>query len=166
MSIAELGSLGELIGSLAVVVTLLFLTFQMRQNTSALESNSESDAALEWAALHARIGADPTLVELFEKAVTREHELTPEEVGRLRWLIGEFVFICEAQYRRRLRGLLTEETWQRQLDNLIGMIDAFDCIKEFWERYPVAPSFQRYIKNEMASDRPDTLVLVSAGSRG
>ena len=166
MSIAELGALGELIGSVAVVVTLLFLTIQMRQNTSALESNSESDAALEYAVWHQRMAADPTLVELFERAVTREHELTADEVARLRWLIGEFVFMCEAQYRRRLRGLLTEESWQRQLDNLIGMIDGFESIKEFWERYPVAPSFQQYIKNEMASDRPDILVLVSAGSRG
>ena len=113
MSIADLGSIGELLGSFAVLVTLIFLTFQMRQNTSALESNSESDAALEFASWHGRIAGDPSLMQVFERASLRTEELSQEEIARFRWLIGEFLFICEAQYRRRLRGLLTEESWQR-----------------------------------------------------
>lgn len=40
MSIAELGSLGEFIASIGVVVTLIFLTLQLRQNTKALRATS------------------------------------------------------------------------------------------------------------------------------
>ncbi len=38
MSISELGSLGEFIGSIAVLVTLVYLVFQLRQNTLSMRS--------------------------------------------------------------------------------------------------------------------------------
>ena len=40
MTISELGSLGEFVGSLAVVVTLIYLTTQLRQNTKAVRAAS------------------------------------------------------------------------------------------------------------------------------
>jgi hypothetical protein len=40
MSISELGSLGEFIGSIAVLVTLIYLVFQLRQNTLSMRSQS------------------------------------------------------------------------------------------------------------------------------
>lgn len=163
MSIADLGSLGELIGSLAVVVTLIFLTLQMRQNTSALESASESDAAMEFAGWNARMASDPTLIEMWEKAMGEE-TLSTVELARFRWIIAEFFYICEAQYRRRLRGLLTEETWQRQLDILIGFIRKKDII-DFWENYPVSPSFQRYVRSQLGSARETSYVPPIAALR-
>ena len=42
MSISELGSLGEFIASIVVVVTLLMLVFQIRQNTKTSRSLSIS----------------------------------------------------------------------------------------------------------------------------
>jgi len=39
MTITELGALGELIGAIAVVVTLVYLAVQIRQNTHAMEES-------------------------------------------------------------------------------------------------------------------------------
>ncbi len=40
MSISELGSLGEFIGSIAVLITLVYLVYQIRQNTLSIKSQS------------------------------------------------------------------------------------------------------------------------------
>ena len=40
MTITELGSLGEFIGALAVLVTLIYLVLQIRQNTQSIRSQS------------------------------------------------------------------------------------------------------------------------------
>jgi hypothetical protein len=40
MSISELGSLGEFISSIAVLITLVYLVFQIRQNTLSIRSQS------------------------------------------------------------------------------------------------------------------------------
>ena len=39
MTIMELGALGELLGSIAVLATLVYLSVQVRQNTRAMEEN-------------------------------------------------------------------------------------------------------------------------------
>ena len=40
MSILELGALGEFVGALAVVATLIYLTIQVRQSKEAMQENS------------------------------------------------------------------------------------------------------------------------------
>jgi hypothetical protein len=152
MSIQDLGSIGELIAALATLGTLIYLALQIRQNTSALESGSESDAALEFAAWHGRIAADPGLNSVFERVTSGASDLSQEEISRFRWLIGELFFIYEAQYRRYLRGLLTEEIWQRQVDVVIGFIEV-DVITDFWRIYPIAPDFLQYLESQLDTER-------------
>lgn len=165
------GAIAELVGAIAVVGTLLFLAVQVRhgkeateQNTSALESQSESDAALEFAAWHGRMAKDPTLVDCFDRLRANAPDLTHTEIGRFRWLIGELLFIYEAQYRRWRRGLVTEETWQRDLDVILSFIE-IPAILEFWEIYPFSPSYRAYIQDALDSDRPVNhhIPIVSAG---
>ena len=48
MSIAELGSLGEFVSSFAVLLTLVFLTFQMRQNTKAVRASTAAEMMSQW----------------------------------------------------------------------------------------------------------------------
>ena len=42
MTLQDLGSLGELIGSVAVLATLAYLTVQTRQNTRAIQAQAEN----------------------------------------------------------------------------------------------------------------------------
>jgi len=39
MTISELGSIGEFVGAIGVVITLIYLAFQIRQNTTQLKQN-------------------------------------------------------------------------------------------------------------------------------
>ncbi len=47
MTIQDLGAIGEFVASIAVLVTLLFLVVQMRQNTVILKRTSVRQAASE-----------------------------------------------------------------------------------------------------------------------
>ena len=45
MDLTQLANLGEFIGDVAVLVTLVYLAFQLRQGTAALRSNRMHDMA-------------------------------------------------------------------------------------------------------------------------
>jgi hypothetical protein len=45
MSWQDLGSIGEMISAIAVVVSLIYLAFQIRQNTSQIDQNTEAARA-------------------------------------------------------------------------------------------------------------------------
>ena len=44
MDLTQLANLGEFIGGLAVLVTLVYLTFQIKQNTNAIKVSSFRNA--------------------------------------------------------------------------------------------------------------------------
>ena len=73
LTIQDLGALGELLGSIAVLVTLVYLAMQTRQNTMAISAQLDAarlDAATTLALapsnspdLHAELGQDRLLAE-------------------------------------------------------------------------------------------------------
>ena len=58
MSIMELGALGEFVGSILVLATLIYLVIQVRQNTKGINSASYVNAA-QLFAMEGLHGRDP-----------------------------------------------------------------------------------------------------------
>ncbi len=79
MSIMELGAIGEFVGAIAVVLTLIYLTIQVRQSREAMEENSrlartsamehQSDVVSRW---RGRLINDAEVATLWQKAVDGE----------------------------------------------------------------------------------------------
>ncbi len=146
MTIMELGSLGEFVGSVVVAVTVIILIFQVRQNTSALEAASESEVSRDFARFHEVVAKDVELVELFEKAHSPE-SMSDVEIARYRWLIAELFFICESAYKRFRRGQLTVETWNTYVGNILGHLEN-PITREWWdmEQSPFPREFRAVIE--------------------
>ena len=82
MKLNELTQIAEVISGIAVVITLVLLIFEIRDNTEAtISANTQEtlrasrDAALE-------LATTPALASIIEKGRTNQ-ELTPEESLRL-----------------------------------------------------------------------------------
>ena len=97
MTIAELGSLGEFFASLAVLITLVFLVIQMRQNTStmrrtnarhAFENNSIALAAL----------LDEGVSELFIRGLNSLDNLSEVERYRFDAAFTMWLQACEQTF--------------------------------------------------------------------
>ena len=74
MSIQDLGSVGELVGAVAVVLSLLYLATQIRQNTQATRASSYEDVAQGVRAFMALIAQDEGLAQIYLRgAATSNH---------------------------------------------------------------------------------------------
>jgi hypothetical protein len=51
VSIQDLGAIGEFVGSIGVIVTLVYLAIQIRANTRAIKASPGFDATHSWANL-------------------------------------------------------------------------------------------------------------------
>ncbi len=60
MDIMELGAIGELVGGVAVLATLVYLAVQTRNNTQAIRSSTYSQVADSFSALSLAIFQDPS----------------------------------------------------------------------------------------------------------
>ncbi len=92
MNLQELGNIGEFIGGLAVIASLIYLAVQIRQNTLSMRASAYQDAvrsANEWGALFVH---HPETVSVFRKGLAEPDSLDPAEAS-------EFIHILEALLR-------------------------------------------------------------------
>ena len=169
MSIADLGALGEFLGSFIVAITVIVLIWQVRQNTSALESAAEYELSRAFGDLHGKT-ADRELSELFVKVQANKDnldELTDLELARYRWWASEIFYIVESAYKRYHRGHLSDETWETYLDTVLSHLDN-EIVSTWWdlEMSPFLPDFRKLVNEARAKSEPTRLQVPLGTERG
>ena len=82
MNWEAIGAIGEIVGAIAVVITLLYLASQTKQNTKATHAHATASVATEMETNLLAIAQDAELAEAYRKAERRE-ELSEVEAIRL-----------------------------------------------------------------------------------
>lgn len=127
MSLSELGSLGEFIGSIVVVITLIYLSIQVRQNSRVLKENAKlARAQSHQVSTQLHVGfqdlllTNPEVRAPFLKFRDQEDlsELSQEQFGVVEnAAIRELLTYADDHYRFVL-GLLDEGEWDDALQML------------------------------------------------
>lgn len=81
------GAIAELIGAFAVVLTLFYLSFQLRQNTRAVQQSAERGILEDAGTWMYKIAENPELANLYRRGV-RGEELDPDDNLRFRMMMG------------------------------------------------------------------------------
>lgn len=144
-----LGNCGEFVGAIGVVITLLYLALQIRQNTLQLERS-------ELTAKTAAVNASNLALREPRKSLVESEELTaifirgnenPEELGevprtRYRLLMQNVVDTVVVIHSETLMTGFSPDTWASQRETLVQRILGTSGGQWFWlsyaESYPVA----------------------------
>ncbi len=90
MTIQDLGSLGELVGAVATVATLLYLAVQIRHNTRTVRAANASDALGQQNELALLLGQNPEVAKLYFEGLAGA-ELDETESRQFQMLIGVWI---------------------------------------------------------------------------
>ncbi len=110
MTIMELGAIGEFIGAIAVVVTLIYLAFQMRQNTNALKLNTAGSVTEELQEMFALLASNQELAEIFVTA-SQESSLQGAERVRFNTFTHNLVRVYENAFLQWRAGVIDPAHW-------------------------------------------------------
>ena len=136
MTIVEWGSLGELVGSIGVLVTLIFLVAQMRQNTFALKSASLESVLSGYATLNREYFAtSPRSAEnraIWTKGHDRFENLTDDERHVFHHMMVDYVFHLQNVMQLRDRGILDEVDFEAWNVHVVGAVASSGGLK-WWE---------------------------------
>ena len=134
MSVIELGAIGEFLGAIAVVATLVYLTTQIRQSTRSMASQAHAQVAAEMQQNLRALSQDDALAIAFMKA-TRGEDLEPLEGTKLTFWFFAFgrgweshilqsklgaLEEVEAPTAQILRGIATIPFFRNLLENYVG----------------------------------------------
>ena len=114
LTLEDLGNIGDFIGGIAVIVTLLYLAFQMRQNTKQLRQNADLArlAGLEATNMHGQQARSdllaPGAAELYMAGLAGE-DLSPADRLRFELLVRNYLYGMQGIFLRT--ELLDDGDW-------------------------------------------------------
>ena len=108
MTLETIASIAEIVGAVVVVVTLIYLTLQLRQNNALLRSQSrQAQLASDQSSI--LLGFDHT--DLLQK-LNSDEPLSPEEQMKLNFIYALDMRNREFEYFQYREGLLDEDAWK------------------------------------------------------
>ena len=139
-------AVAEILGAVGVVVTLLYLSRQVRENTQSIRRSTTHDALESIADFNQFVASDTELVDLFWRGAGDPDQLSEEEWRRFVSLGSTLIRRFELLYLDHRSGALTDELWHAQAENI--------------RRWMVTPGAQRWFDELGGHVHPDFLRFV------
>ena len=113
--IEALGNIGDFVGGIGVVATLIYLAIQIRQNTRAVRVASRQEivaGARDWN----RLLLDPEVADAFERGLTQYPEVEAAASARFRAMMHDLTLFMQGAFALWESDALEDETYQAYLD--------------------------------------------------
>ena len=132
MTLEQIAAFAEIIASLGVIISLVYIARQMKQNTEHLKISNASLRVDREYSLVDPIMRDRDLMELWLKGGDRFSEL--DEADQMRLILFEHRAIMSwfNLYKQHQEGLVDEGLWNLQLA-IIGKFSKREAIHRAWE---------------------------------
>ncbi len=155
MDIMELGAVGELVGGVAVVGSLLYVGLQVRQSRKEVETSNNQAQADAHAAYLIAISADPALSHAFRKLFREKNErepLTGEEEERLVPILHAAFTQFQMAFYGHEEGFIRQDWRDHLAGALAGWLDA-PFVQRWWAEQGdfYGPAFRDHVRRQIES---------------
>lgn len=111
MSWAHIGVVAEVVGAIAVVVSLVYLAVQTRDNTRVMRSRAAWDAQQSFVEVNEKLGDGGFVSDLLYKTLSEPDQLSDKEKYLVQRFYRSWFQRMEAQFALYQAGILDEEIW-------------------------------------------------------
>ena len=144
MDLAQLANLGEFIGGVAVLVTLVYLVVQVRQGNSNSRAAARQILIENWSQNQFDLAHHPELLAIMGKGFSNYDALPDNEQVQFDFLMSRYVANVYNGVLLHRDGMLDQDT----LDKIGGWVFLVaNDANRWWERWPQPPEVQEYIED-------------------
>ena len=137
MTLSDLASIGSLVSGVAVLFSLIFVGFQVRQNTMQMR-RAELNSSMEQASAFRRtIVGDPGVAELWVKGLSDTDTLNVPDAARFDLLLEEALWLMFMIWDRSKSGLLDKDEWTRTCSDTLVDILTPRRSAIWWKNYKI-----------------------------
>ena len=118
MNWSAVSAIAEVLGVLGLVITVLYLSRQVRDNTHSISRSTTHDALGSIARFNEFVASDPELVDIFWRGTGEPDSLSDAEWRRFVSLASTLIRRFELLYLDHATGTLSDEVWEAQANNI------------------------------------------------
>jgi hypothetical protein len=147
-----LGNFGEFVAAVAVLITLVYLAIQTKQNTKAVQHSGAQASVPVATAFFRDLYSDPELEDLYYRALGGE-TLEGKERRRVEHLTNYIFHVYESFYLQQRNKSFDPELWEGKrvsLDQLLHTEFIIGWWTEF--RHFYSPKFQGYVAERISEE--------------
>jgi hypothetical protein len=138
MNWEAIGTVAEVVGAIAVVLSLIYVATQIKQNTAASRAQMINQINSQYGALMSQIATNGDLAKIYQKA-TEGSDLEPDETVRYTAYLSAFFAFVEEIYLLHRSGTYEED---------LGDGDAVEFLAPTVRRLLNSPAAARWWKGE------------------
>jgi hypothetical protein len=112
MSIEQLSYLAQIVASVGVIVSLIFVGSQIKHNTGALQRNEHNSTMAQWTVIRMAIAKNRDIAELMTSGLHGESALDAADQLRLEQMLSENLWASFHIWERTQRGIFPKGTFE------------------------------------------------------
>ena len=165
MTIQDWGAVGEIVGGIAVLVTLIYLAIQLRQSNLATHRNTYASAADTMSAFWLDMARNPELFQRFQTSLRAPDRLSREELDQGFLVLDAYMALMESYYlhNRTYGEDISQARWERSLTRLLNLPGG----QRYWRSRRAAfhEEFADYISGLISDESPAQEAQASSSTR-
>ena len=155
MDLSQLADLGELLGGVAVVASLVYLAAQIRQNTRTVRASTLHQNTDLWSSLFLRL-AEPDVARAYVAGMAGDRDIRPLQYTQFFFVCRSMFLAFENQYYQMRHGVLDSDAYAGYERSISTQFLAFRGFRLWWDmnRSVFSPEFVDHI-DTMIADVPE-----------
>ena len=137
MDIMELGAIGELVGGVAVIATLVYLSLQVRHSVRVARAASFRDAKANFNTLNSSIARDANLADLFVRGTQDFDALGPAEQLRFGQMLLCYFNLFETLFQESRDGY-AQSQWPVEERSMLAVFGMGPGVRSWWRGNPLS----------------------------
>jgi hypothetical protein len=160
MDLDSLSKLGEFVGGFFVIVSLVYLAHQVRQNTKSLRTENYARVLERMSILQSRLSEDSELNHVFVVGAEDPGKLSRSERVRFTWALYELFGAAEFMFHQNRENALPPAVWNRWEATLVWWL-SYPGMQAWWAARPspLAADFEAFVGDILRSKRFDTAAM-------
>ena len=122
MSFEQISYLAQMVASVGVIVSLIFVGLQIKQNTGALQRNEHNSTMAQWTVIRMAIAQNRDIAELMTAGLHGQSTLDAADQLRLANMLQENAWASFHIWDRTQRGVFPKGTFEATAGPLLSAI--------------------------------------------
>ena len=151
MTLEDFGNIGEIVGAIATLGTLLYLAVQVRANTRVMRAEARRSDIIAEAGVYGSIVENADVAELFQRGLADPKSLDTQERIRFAFLLAPFLAVAQLEFLDYKDGLRDSALFERNLSSRLRFLRAPGG-REYWDqqRESYDPGFEARVDEWLA----------------
>ena len=154
------GAIAELVAAAAVVISLLYVSLQLRAGRRELQTSTRDSVLRQFQEFNHVLMGDPTLADIFQRGSADIAALEEKEKPRYTHTMYSFFKVFENLHLHHLDGSVPTELWEANMPMLV-LYATQPGARTYWEQRREAfdPRFVGVLEGLGSSSMPTALEL-------